>query len=70
MHSIIIEQSASESMSQPQLVKTLGVLHQVEREDRRSQKMESFFNSDSMLLFLGLAGLVYSFLRKKWIVVL
>ena len=47
-----------------------GALHQVEREDRRSQIMESFFNTDSMLLFLGLAGLIYSFLRKNWIVVL
>ena len=47
-----------------------GALNQVEREDRRSQIMESFFNTDSMLLFLGSAGLIYSFLRKNWCVVL
>jgi hypothetical protein len=39
-------------------------------EDRRSQIMDIIFKLDSMLFFLGLAGLVYSFVRKDWIVVL
>jgi hypothetical protein len=47
-----------------------GLLHQVHREDRRAQIMESFFDIDSMLLILGLAGLIYSCLRKNWIVIL
>lgn len=47
-----------------------GLLHQVHREDRRAQIIESFFDTDSMLLILGLAGLIYSCLRKNWIVIL
>jgi hypothetical protein len=47
-----------------------GLLHQVHREDRRAQIIQSFFDADSMLLILGLAGLIYSCLRKNWIVIL
>jgi hypothetical protein len=47
-----------------------GLLHQVHRADRRADIMESFFNTDSMLLILGLAGLIYSCMKKKWIVIL
>ena len=39
-------------------------------EERRSQIMPILFNLDSMLFLLGLAGLIYSFLRKDWIIVL
>ncbi len=39
-------------------------------EDRRSQIMGIIFKLDSMLFVLGLAGLVYSFVRKDWIIVL
>lgn len=47
-----------------------GVFGQTLREDRRPEILGSFFNMDSILLFLGLAGLVYSFVRKSWISVL
>ena len=47
-----------------------GLLHQVHREDRRAQIIQSFFDTDSMLLILGLAGLIYCCLRKNWIVIL
>ena len=46
-----------------------GILHQVHRADRRSNIMESFFNTDSMLFILGMAGLIYSAIRKNWIVI-
>jgi hypothetical protein len=47
-----------------------GVLGQTLREDRRPEILGSFFSIDSILLFLGLAGLVYSFVRKIWIIAL
>lgn len=48
-----------------------GILTQTNKsEERRSQIMEIIFKLDSMLFVLGLAGLVYSFVRKDWIIVL
>ena len=47
-----------------------GILNQLDKEERRSQILEIFYNNDLLLFFLGFAGLVYSFLRKNWIVVL
>jgi Dolichyl-phosphate-mannose-protein mannosyltransferase len=47
-----------------------GLSIQTSKDDRRSQVMAILFNIDSMLFFLGLAGLVYSFVKKDWIVVL
>jgi len=45
-----------------------GVLDQVTRQ--RMEIIETFFNIDLILLILGLAGLIYSLLRKDWIIVL
>ena len=47
-----------------------GFLNQVERADRRSEIMQSFFSVDPVLLFLGLGGLLYSFGKRDWIIVL
>ena len=47
-----------------------GVLEQTQRPDHRPEILGSFLSIDSILLFLGLAGLVYSFVRKDWIIVL
>ena len=47
-----------------------GFLNQVEREDRRSVIMYSFFRVDPVLLFLGLGGLLYSFVKRNWIIAL
>ena len=45
-------------------------LNQVERADRRSVIMYSFFSVDPVLLFLGLGGLFYSFVKRDWIIAL
>jgi Dolichyl-phosphate-mannose-protein mannosyltransferase len=45
-----------------------GVLRQISRE--RLQIIEVFFKIDTILLFLGLAGLIYSVLRRDWILLL
>jgi Dolichyl-phosphate-mannose-protein mannosyltransferase len=47
-----------------------GFLNQVERADRRSDIMQSFFSVDPVLLFLGLGGLLYSFVKRDWIIAL
>jgi hypothetical protein len=47
-----------------------GIQNQTDKADRRSQIIESLFNIDSMLFLLGVSGLIYSFIRKNWLVVL
>ena len=44
------------------------LVQQASRE--RRQIIETFFSIDSMLFFLGLAGVVYCFARRDWILIL
>ena len=45
-----------------------GVLDQISRS--RSEILETFIGLDSMLLFLGLGGLIYSVIRRDWFLII